>query len=239
MKKYKMEEMLPEEFIQAVREMPVFLIPTGLLEWHGDHLPLGLDSLKAYGLCLKTAEKLGGGVVLPANYFGRPGYSSYVGTLTFSEACIDLLFTELFQQLKKVGAKVIVVLTGHYGPCQVDCIKRVAKYFCTENPDIRIIAQAEYEGIEIDGNVPADHAGKWETSMFWYMYPELTRMDNFKNETKTKKLYDNPTQNFYHEQEHWQCVHDLSATASPELGKRCVDAITDRLSKIILELLQE
>ena len=82
---YKYEEMLPEEFLAAVERMPVFLVPTGLLEWHGEHLPLGQDTLKAYGLCLETARKLGGGIVLPPNYWGRPGFSSYVGTLTFSE----------------------------------------------------------------------------------------------------------------------------------------------------------
>jgi len=41
--KVKYEEMTPEEFMQAVSEMPVFIVPTGLLEWHGNHLPLGQD----------------------------------------------------------------------------------------------------------------------------------------------------------------------------------------------------
>ena len=50
--RYKYEEMLPLEFEEAVRQMPVFFVPTGLLEWHGDHLPLGQDALKAYGICL-------------------------------------------------------------------------------------------------------------------------------------------------------------------------------------------
>ena len=39
--KVKYEEMYPDEFLEAVEKMPVFIVPTGLLEWHGDHLPLG------------------------------------------------------------------------------------------------------------------------------------------------------------------------------------------------------
>ena len=48
--------MLPLEFEQAKNNKPVVIIPTGLLEWHGDHLPLGQDALKAYSICLKIAE---------------------------------------------------------------------------------------------------------------------------------------------------------------------------------------
>lgn len=237
-KKFKYEEMLPDEFLEAMEEMPVFFVPTGLLEWHGDHLPFGQDAMKAYGICLKTAEKLGGGIVLPPNYYGRPGYSSYVGTLTFSEACMDLLFTELFGQLKKVGAKVIVVLSGHYGPLQVDFIKRAASYYMKENPEVKIIAQPEYEDVTVDGQVPADHAGKWETSMFWYLYPELTHMEKFRLETAKKKIYPNPPNDYYKEKEEWVWNEDLSEKASRELGEKCVDIISRHLTEKILEALK-
>ncbi|MBR5545929.1 MAG: creatininase family protein [Clostridia bacterium] len=89
---FRYEEMLPDEFLHAVEEMPVFIVPTGLLEWHADHLPLGQDALKAHGICEAIVRNLGGGIVLPPNYYGRPGYASYVGTLTFSEKCLTLLF---------------------------------------------------------------------------------------------------------------------------------------------------
>ena len=85
MKECRYEYMFPRDFMEAVRELPVFILPTGLLEWHGNHLPLGLDSLKAHGICIEVAHKLGGGIVLPPNYYGRPGYSTYTGTLTYSE----------------------------------------------------------------------------------------------------------------------------------------------------------
>lgn len=235
--KFKYEEMLPQEFLDAIQNMPVCLIPTGLLEWHDNHLPLGLDALKAHAICIRIAEKLGGGIVLPPNYYGRPGFSSYIGTLTFSEACMDLLFTELFGQLKKVGAKVIVLLTGHYGRCQVDFIKRVSQNYMTENPEITIIAQPEYEGVHIDGQVPADHAGKWETSMFWYLYPHLTHMENFQVQTSTKKVYPDPPNDFYKEQEEWIWKEDLTKVSTPELGERCVELITSYMADRIRQAL--
>ena len=69
--KVKYEEMTPEEFTEAVNKMPVFIVPTGLLEWHGNHLPLGQDTLKAYGICLQVAKRLGGGIVLPSSLLGN------------------------------------------------------------------------------------------------------------------------------------------------------------------------
>ena len=231
---YRYEEMLPNQFIKAVQDMPVFFIPTGLLEWHGDHLPLGQDSLKSYGICLRTAEKLGGGIVLPANYYGRPGFSRYTGTLTFSEACLRLLFTELFEQLKKVGARVIVLITGHYGPCQVDFIKAVADEFRQLNPQMRIIAQPEYEGVEVDGKVPADHAGKWETSMFWHLYPELTFMENFDLHPDKLPLYQDPPEDYYKESADWKWAEDLRETSSPELGEKCVEIIAEHLKDCVI-----
>ena len=77
MRKVQYEEMLPHEFEEALSRFPVAYVPVGSLEWHGRHLALGNDTLKAYGILLKTAETFGGVVVAPT-YWGhmdhwRPG----------------------------------------------------------------------------------------------------------------------------------------------------------------------
>ncbi len=239
MLKVEYEKMTPEEFTEAVEKMPVFIVPTGLLEWHGDHLPLGQDTLKAYGICLRTARKLGGGIVLPPNYWGKPGFSTYVGTLTFSDGLIRSLFWELFEQLRKVGAKIILVLTGHYGPAQVDCLKGIAEEFNKCYRDICVIAMPEYEDVTVEGQVPADHAGKWETSMFWHMYPELTQMDKFKAGKMEVSTYPNPPHNYYHESAEWEWGENLKEAASPELGEKAVNLIVDHLVSIVKEKLTE
>ena len=240
--KIKYEEMLPNEFLAAIDHMPVFIVPTGLLEWHADHLPLGQDTMKVYGICLELAKALGGGIVLPPNYYGRPGYSSYTGTLTYSEGLLHLLFTELFEQLQKVGAKVVVLLTGHYGDCQVDFIRRVADIYQREHDGITIIAQPEYEGVTVDGESPSDHAGVWETSMFWHFYPDLIRMDLFQDVPQPMKLYgETPPHAFYREPAEWTWgTQDVPRESSPEKGKRAVDAIVahlvDKINKAVGEL---
>ena len=236
---YRYEEMLPDEFLRAVKEMPVFIVPTGLLEWHADHLPLGQDALKAHGICEAIARKLGGGIVLPPNYYGRPGYASYVGTLTFSEKCLTLLFTELLAELEKVGAKVVLILTGHYGPCQVNFVKKVAENFQQTHPHMRIIAQPEYEGVQVEGESPEDHAGLWETSIFWHLHPELTHMDKFNPFPKPLCRYDNPPNTHHGDPEDWRFGDPVLPRACPELGLKALEIISDHIVAKLKAALEE
>ena len=68
--KVQYEEMLPHEFEAALAAFPVAYVPVGSLEWHGRHLALGNDALKAHGILVRTAQKYGG-VVLPPTYWGH------------------------------------------------------------------------------------------------------------------------------------------------------------------------
>ena len=67
------ELMLPEEFRAAMNALPVCFMPLGTVEWHGELHALGLDSLKAHALCVRAAQKAGGGVVHPPLYGGMGG----------------------------------------------------------------------------------------------------------------------------------------------------------------------
>ena len=64
----QMQFMRPSQLEAAGRAFPVVYVPLGLIEWHGRHLPLGTDALKAHAILVKTAE-LFGGVVYPPVYF--------------------------------------------------------------------------------------------------------------------------------------------------------------------------
>ncbi|MCL1888669.1 MAG: creatininase family protein [Kiritimatiellaeota bacterium] len=229
MTEHRLELMFPNDLVEAVKKMPVFIMPCGLLEWHGNHLPLGQDALKAHGICLEVARKLGGGIVMPPNYYGRPGFSTYAGTLTYSEEALYPLFYETFAQLKKAGAKVIALITGHYGPCQVDFVKKVAADFMAANPGIHIIARPEYEGVLVDGAAPADHAGKWETSMFWAMHPDKIRWETYETKMRGMKIYESAPHDVYQEAAEWEFREDLRETSSVELGRRAVDAISGKI----------
>lgn len=67
--KVKYTELRPEEFRTRLNKMPLAYLPLGTLEWHGEHLPLGADSIQSEALMIACAQQLGG-IVLPALFLG-------------------------------------------------------------------------------------------------------------------------------------------------------------------------
>jgi hypothetical protein len=86
----QMQFLRPGQLEKALRAFPVVYVPFGLIEWHGRHLPLGNDALKAHGILVKTAEQFGG-VVYPPVYFHNG----------FPQESLVPVLTSLFERLKK------------------------------------------------------------------------------------------------------------------------------------------
>ena len=71
MEKVKYQEMLPHEIVARRKKCPAAFIGLGGLEWHGEHLGVGNDALKAEKLCELAAEK-SGGFAFPTLWYGEP-----------------------------------------------------------------------------------------------------------------------------------------------------------------------
>ncbi|MFO7955589.1 MAG: creatininase family protein [Candidatus Brocadiia bacterium] len=191
------------------------------------------------GIAERLAERTGA-VLLPQQWLGVVGSDEMFGTITFSKKTVKRVFTEFLANIELMGARVIVFLTGHYGPYQVETVKEAADEYQAEH-EVRIIAQPEYEGVTVDGQEPCDHAGKFETSMAMALFPELVRMDEYKQELEIP-IQHPPRSNawgFESPTGTWRFDEDLREAASPELGERAVQAIVDHLAARIEEELAE
>lgn len=231
---YKAEEMTPHEFRRAMEEKPVVILATGILEWHGEHLPLGTDALKMRAIAERLAERTGA-ILFPQNWFGVVGFDEMRGTVTFSKDLVKRIMTEYFENLEKMGARLIVFLTGHYGQFQVETITEAAQEYMAHSK-VRIIAQPEYEGTDFSGfPCEPDHADKYETSLMMVARPELVHMDRLdaNEEFPTVYPYRDNAWSFHSPtgQCHWS--DDLGTTATPELGERVMQALLDHLSGLI------
>ncbi len=224
MKKVKYEEMLPHEIEETMNKTPIAYLPLGTLEWHGLHMALGNDAVKAYELCLRVAAKTGG-VVVPATFWAIGGMPQ-PWTTRFDEELIDKLFYAIFEQLSHVGFKVIVAVTGHYGREQVLVLKREALNFMLRS-GTTIYAIAEYE-VTADKGYRGDHAGKWEASILWHLRPELVDASRFPKTEGPMNVYD-----------HGIMGENPEANASKELGKEIVDTIINRLAETSVRLLRD
>ena len=182
------ELMYPKEFTEAVARCPVAYVPLGLLEWRGEHLPLGTDGLKSHALCVAVARSVGGGVVLPPFYVGRPGFTSFPGTMTYRHEVVSGMLVGCFEELEKMGFRVILVLAGHYGHPQQETIADAVATFCQAS-DVTVLALCETEAVEHLG-YRGDHGGPWETSMTLALLPDVVRLDAFRPGTQDIPEYE-------------------------------------------------
>ncbi len=109
----QMQFLRPRQLERAARDFPVVYVPFGLIEWHGPHLPLGNDALKAHAILVKCAQKHGG-VVYPPVYFHEG----------FDQSHLVPVLTDLFERLKRTGFRVIIGVSGHNVEAQIEMIER-------------------------------------------------------------------------------------------------------------------
>lgn len=167
-------ELLRPGQIEAIRaHAPIAYLPWGALEWHSYHAPIGLDGLKAHGICLELAKRTGG-VVLPPVYIGTDTIKSYKGfphTLEHAEQTVTQLCREFLLQLADEKFKVIVLITGHYGGGHLKAINQAVDLFRQDQRAVCVWAIPDSEPIEAE--YPKDHAARGETCWQLYFQPEL------------------------------------------------------------------
>ena len=110
------ELMLPHELRRAIKERWPVILPLGVLEYHGEHLALGMDTL-AVARVLDRLEKVADIVILPPFYYGASSYaveppegngSVHVGADKLIPFALDL-----FKGLLRVGFRNIHFFIHH------------------------------------------------------------------------------------------------------------------------------
>ena len=65
MKPVHLAELNPKSLKEIAAEKPLILIPIGTIEWHANHLPLGVDSLLSQVTCDEISARVG--LISPLN----------------------------------------------------------------------------------------------------------------------------------------------------------------------------
>jgi creatinine amidohydrolase len=170
----RLEELFPTELKALLAEMPALLIPVGTIEWHGHHLPLGLDVLKADALAEGASERCGA-IVAPPTWLAAGGVP-FPHTLKLPGALVEPLLTEAVVHFAEDGFRVVCLVNGHYGLENTLATKRAAAN-AMSRADATVLAVADYE-LLIEEGARGDHAGEWETALLWAVRPDLVRLDD-------------------------------------------------------------
>ncbi len=189
------ERLRPAQIVARREACPVAWLPIGTIEWHGEHNPVGLDTLKEHALLEKCAREIGG-LVFPPLYYGehreqmlmeanavdreeiaramrldpavfRPGYMGE--PVSDQNTNYHRLLLHIFHEIKSLGFKVLVVGCGHY-PLLDHARAAAAVFHQTQSRPVTITwAMTGYELVQGQFTPCGDHAGKWETSLLMYL----------------------------------------------------------------------
>jgi creatinine amidohydrolase len=112
----KWEELTGPDFIQAVHQAQgVCVLPFGIIEKHGPHLPLGTDLLDVR-FAVSNAVKQEYAVVFPEYYFGQIFEAQQQpGTVAYSLPTQLTLLQETVKEMARNGCKKVVIVNGHGG----------------------------------------------------------------------------------------------------------------------------
>lgn len=112
----KWEELTAPDFVQAIHQSQgVCVLPFGIIEKHGPHLPLGTDLLDVR-FAVSNAVKQEYAVVFPEYYFGQIFEAQQQpGTLAYSLSTQLALLQETVKEMARNGCKKVVIVNGHGG----------------------------------------------------------------------------------------------------------------------------
>ena len=112
----KWEELTAPDFVQAIHQAQgVCVLPFGIIEKHGPHLPLGTDLLDVR-FAVMNAVKQEYAVVFPEYYFGQIFEArQQPGTVAYSLSTQLTLLQETVNEMDRNGCKKIVIVNGHGG----------------------------------------------------------------------------------------------------------------------------
>ena len=110
-----LKDMTWPEARKAFESIKLGVIPTGSIEQHGPHLPLGTDFMIAEHLANKVAEKVDS-IVTPAIPIGFAAYhQDFEGTLSVPPNVLTAYYQSVVDSLILYGVTHILFINGHGG----------------------------------------------------------------------------------------------------------------------------
>ena len=186
---FKMEDLTSPKFAKAVEASGgVCIIPLGIIEKHGPHLPLGTDLYESREIAFTAASKEYT-VVFPPYFIGQIFEAKHQpGAIAYSTELMWKMLDETCKELSRNGLKKIILLNGHGGNISF------LQYFCqsqlANQQDYIVVLFTPDENKETSGEIKSlkkakldGHAGEEETSMMYFINPSLVDQEALKNES--------------------------------------------------------
>jgi len=181
---FRYEELTAPDYIKAIeKSAKTCIIPIGVMEKHGPHLPLGTDLYMSREYSLRAAEKEYA-VVFPWYYFSQINEAKHQpGTIAYSPELIWKMLQETLDELNRNGFEKIIIVNGHggnnaflnyFGMAQLSESRKYSLYWFRPDDNAEIAKKVT----ELTQTDKFDaHAGNSETSEMAAAQPTLTHIE--------------------------------------------------------------
>jgi len=177
-----MGEMTVKEIREYLKTNKTIIVPYGVVEQHGYHLPVSMDIHNAEVPAYVLAEKLGCIVAPPLNYCFSGG--QLPGTINVRPTSFCAIMCDIVESLAAQGFENILIYPGHGGSESLAQLKealRILKWLnaSLEKVMIMILRRADHWHAPKDPRMTgADyHAGRSETSLMLAYRNNLVQLD--------------------------------------------------------------
>ena len=185
MRTHAMGEMTVKEVREYLKTNKTIILPYGVVEQHGYHLPLSMDIHNAEIPCYLLAEKLDCIVAPPLNYCFSGG--QLPGTINVRPTTFCAMICDIVEALANQGFENILIYPGHGGSESLAALKEALRILKWLNPSlekIMIMILSRYDFKTRDKAPGQDgedfHAGDNETSLMLAYRSHLVQMDQLK-----------------------------------------------------------
>lgn len=224
-----LDDLSSKEFEKRIDENTVVILPLGVIEEHGGHLPLNTDSLQSEYVAEEVAKKTGA-LLAPAIRYGVCNTTrNFPGTISIEFDTLRLLVQDVLFEFARNGIKNIVVVSGHAGSSHMAAIRLAAKEVVDEE-DVKVLALADYEIIYNAGLAEAGegHSGWIETSRVMAVRPDLIKGKGKKGVNKIPKFMV-----LRHPEKHWKGVSGNPAKATKNKGDELNELVIKEMVKMV------
>jgi creatinine amidohydrolase len=184
----KWEELTAPDFVKAIHESQgVCVLPFGILEKHGPHLPIGTDLLDVRYAVMNAVQQEYA-VVFPEYYFGQIFEAQQEpGTIAYSLQTQVTLLEETVKEMARNGCKKVVIVNGHGGNNSLLPLFAQSQLATRRDYVVYVfgLPQLEVQGRPAlkSPHVNDMHAGETETSHMLAARPDLVHMDRADQES--------------------------------------------------------
>ncbi len=255
-----MENMTVKEVREYLQTKKSIILPIGVIEQHGYHLPLYTDALIATHLGRMIGKQTG--ILVAPTFHQSFSGGGLPGTINISPAVMSLAISDTLISLVSQGFRNFYLFLCHGGSENARALKDAIQVLLRTNPafsDVMIVLSGVWDfGAEAGGLKKAFgegdwHAGWFETSFVMALEPDLVQMDQLETDLEPLlKLQIEHPDNYQHAE---KIVDDKLVVprmsqrpdikvgvmgyphrASVEIGKKAVKAVVSAASAKFSEL---